>query len=73
MKFGSEKEKWKIVGKARAAMQGNTDFANIYVNPDLTKTERERQFLLRKELRSRRENGEDVMIKRGVVVVRPKN
>ena len=71
VKLGSEREKWKTVGKARAALQNDGIFAAIFVNPDLTKREREKQYFLRQELKERRENGEDVMIKRGAVVSRP--
>lgn len=70
--FKSENEKWHLVAKARAICMSNEGLKGIFVNPDLTKAERDHQYLLRKELRERKLNGEDVIIKKGAVVVRNK-
>lgn len=66
----SEQNKWKLVGKAKSIILSNTDLQDIFVNPDLSKLERKEQFLLRQELRQRRSAGEDVFIKKGVIVAR---
>lgn len=71
VKMSSEKDKWKIISKSRAVTKEK--YKGIYLNPDLTKSEREEQFLLRKELRERRDNGEQIIIKKGVIVPRSKN
>ena len=68
--FASEKEKWCLVAKARSMCMSNDGLKGCYVNPDLTKTERDHQYQLRKEVRERRRNGESVFIKRGTVVLR---
>ena len=71
VKLKSEKDKWKVIASARTVTQQH--FKGIFVNPDLTKSEREEQYMLRKELRERRANGEHVIIKRGAIVPCPKN
>ena len=43
---------------------------HIYVNPDLTKSERDQQYLLRQEKRERNSRGEEVVIRKGRVVPR---
>ena len=48
----------------------NTSFKHVYVQPDLTPTQRDIDFKLRKELRERRDKGEDVVIVRGEVRLR---
>ena len=45
-------------------------YSRLYVKADLTRLEREVQFRLRKEVRERKMNGEDVIISRGKVVIR---
>ena len=61
--------KKKMLSEARTLCTSITDFENLYVNPDLTRTEREAQFKLREECRRRRLNGEDVKISKGQVVI----
>lgn len=68
--FATESQKWRLVSKARGICMSNDGLKGCYVNPDLTKTERDHQYQLRKEVRERRQNGENVAIKRGVVVIR---
>lgn len=65
----SENEKWGLIKKARTISQSVEGLQNIYVNPDLTKTERDVQFHLRQEVRDRRKLGENVKINKGKVVV----
>lgn len=67
--MASEKDKWSLVSKARAISQSKDGLNNIFVNPDLTKTERDVQYQLRQEVRKRRGQGESVKISKGKVVV----
>lgn len=67
--MSSEKDKWSLIAKARTISQSKEGLDNIFVNPDLTKTERDVQYQLRQEVRSRREQGESVKISKGKVVV----
>ena len=54
----------------RKAKELRTDFPNVYVNPDRTPMQQFQQRELRQELRRRRDNGEDVIIKGNSVVSR---
>ena len=49
----------------------NTEFGKVYINPDLTPTQQSKHKELRRELRERRQMGEDVVIYRGSI--RPKS
>lgn len=40
----------------------------VFINPDLTKLEREESWKLRQELKRRRDNGEKVTIRRGAII-----
>ena len=62
----TEREKWSLISKALTISQTKYGLQNIYVNPDLTKTERNNQYLLRQEVRARRQHGE-VKISKGKV------
>ena len=42
----------------------------IYIQPDLTQIQRKIQFSLRRDLREKRANGEDVVIEKGNLVDR---
>ena len=61
-------QKWLLVKKARGISQSKDGMENIYVNPDLTKTEREVQYQLRQEAKRRRSLGESVKMSRGKIV-----
>ena len=67
----TEREKWSLISKARTISQTKDGLQNIYVNPDLTKTERNNQYLLRPEVRARRQHGEKVKISKGKVIQIP--
>ena len=68
----TESVKWALIGKARRLSNINDDLKNIFVNPDLTKSERNLQFKLREEVRHRRSLGESVKISKGkVVTIKP--
>ena len=49
-------------------LHNDPSFKNVYVNPDLTRQQRERNKELRREVKIRREIGEDVTIYRGEIV-----
>ena len=72
----SEEAKWKIVGRAtkiRGITSPTFDSKKIYIVPDLTKLERQREAELHKELKARREadpNGR-FKIKKGKIIQVP--
>lgn len=45
----------------------NSEFKNVFLQPDLTPLQREKEWLLRKELKDRRDKGENVVIYGGQV------
>ena len=47
------------------------EYRGIYINPDLTLKQRELGKIQRQELKRRREAGEDVVIRRGQITVKP--
>ena len=58
----------KVLKRAKA-LKDVEEFERVYVGPDLTKMQRTEQKELRKELLTRRENGEtDIFIRRGKIV-----
>ena len=65
VKVGSETEKWNVVGQAKK-LRNVGQYRSVYINPDQTKDERERDKRLRDELTERRNRGEaGWMIRRG--------
>lgn len=69
VKCPSVRERTELL-RGSKRLHNNPSFRNVYVNPDLTRQQREHNAELRREVRRRRENGEDVIIHRGVVVER---
>ena len=64
----SEESKWELV-RIAPQLRGTSTGGNIYINPDLTKQEREEGKRLRSELAERRANGErNLVIRRGKIV-----
>ena len=60
--------KREILGHAKELRQSES-WGNIYISPDLTPTERERDKKLRTELKQRRDDGErDIIIRNGKIV-----
>ena len=51
-------------------LRNSSRFKNIYIRNDLTKLQQQEDFERRKELRRRRENGEDVIIRNGEIQLR---
>ena len=68
--FKSEGDKWRVIAKTRGICMSSDTLTHIYVNPDLTKSERDQQYLLRQEKRERNSRGEEVVIRKGRVVPR---
>ena len=64
----TEKEKLSLISKASTISQNKDGLQKIYVNPDLTKTERNNQYLLRQEVRASQQHGEKVKISKGKVI-----
>ena len=61
-------EESKIGILRQAKLLSNTSFKKVYINPDLTKTQREERKRLREELKRRKDVGEDVTIRYGRIV-----
>ena len=57
-------EKFTLLKKSMN-LRHNSTFSRVFINPDMTRFQRETNKKLRKELRSRREAGEKVLIHRG--------
>ena len=69
--FDSEAVKWDVI-RAAPDIQYSSSYGNIFINPDLTRTEREAAKLLRDELKARRGNGErNLAIRNGKIVMVP--
>ena len=58
-----------LLRKARD-LRNTANFKQVYVNPDLTPVQQEQSKRLRRELRMRRDRGEDVVISNGRVIQR---
>lgn len=68
----SEKEKWHILGKAKD-LRNSYEFGNIYINRDMTAQELKNDKELREELKYRKQNGEQCMIKNGQIIRKRKD
>ena len=60
-------EKFDILKKAKD-LRNHPEFKGVYINPDLTKSQRETHKALREKLKERRAAGEQVRIYRGRIV-----
>ena len=61
--------KRQVLAKAKTLRNSShSDLKKVYVSPDLTPKERDANKKLRDELRSRREKGEEVVIRNGKIV-----
>ena len=69
IKFASMEEKWRVLKKT-SALRRNPDFSSVYVNADLTPLQQVQRRRMFSELRSRRDEGEDVFLFRGRVINR---
>ena len=71
--MNSKGSKWKLVGKGGLITQSKDEnLSNVYLNPDLTKTQRDGQYRFHAEQRERVKNGEDVVVEGQKVVPRRK-
>ena len=59
--------KYEILRKSRN-LRDIEKYRSIYINPDLTYSQRQRNKTLRDELKFRRELGENVIIQRGKII-----
>ena len=65
-----EETKWEVLKASKALRESENEITkNMYINRDMTRQERERNRLLREELKARRANGENVKIVKGKCVV----
>ena len=67
-----EETKRSILSNAKR-LRNTASYKNVYVNPDLTFSQRKANQLLREELKRRRNENEDVIIRRNKIVVRREN
>ena len=68
VRFKTINVKREILGKAKLLNRSNV-YNHIFINPDLTPDQRKQDAELRRELKSRRDNGEsNLVIKRGRIV-----
>jgi hypothetical protein len=65
----SVEAKFEMLKKA-ISLRRSDEYKGIYINPDLTAKQQQEARDLRTELKVRRENGEDVIIRRGKIVNR---
>lgn len=59
--------------RASRNLKKHVEYENVYVNPDLTKLQREKDRVLRSQLRERRQAGEKVVIRSGRIVKQMNN
>ena len=72
IRLQDEATKWDILRMARE-LRNSDEYSNVYISPDLTPQEQQRDKALRDEVKRRRLNGEVVEIRRGRVVVRERD
>ena len=66
----SEAVKWDILKQGRLLREAEDELVRkVYINPDLPKEERERQWKVREECRARKAKGENVRVVKGKCVV----
>ena len=66
--IGNE-DKWNIIKKSKS-LRDSQEFSQVFMNPDLTASQQKMEKELRDELKRRKEDGEDVIIHRGKVILR---
>ena len=65
-----EETKWEVLKASKALRNSENDIAkNIFINKDMTQKEREKNRILREELKSRRAQGQNVKIVKGKCVI----
>ena len=69
----SEAVKWDVLKQGKVLREAEDEqLRKVYINPDLSKEERERQWKVREEYRARKAKGENVKIVKGKCVVAEK-
>ena len=71
--LNDEEAKKSILFNAAKELRKCPAYKNVYVNPDLTISQRKINKLLREELKRRKSEGEDVIIRRNKIVPRREN
>ena len=59
MKLSAEKEKWRILSKAKRLRNSTGQMSKVYINRDMSKEERARDYELRTMLAGKRRVGSD--------------
>ena len=70
IKLETVEDKWTILKNAKNLAKAKEDMRAVSIVPDMTKDEREANKHMRQELKRRRENGEDLIIRRGQIMER---
>ena len=67
VKLASREQRNKVL-KNKAKLKRENNWKDVYVSCDMTKNEKHENYLLRKELKERREKGEQVRLQSGKIV-----
>ena len=67
VKLASREQRNKVL-KNKAKLKRGNNWKDAYVSCDMTKNEKHENYLLRKELKERREKGEQVRLQSGKIV-----
>ena len=68
VKLASREQRNKVL-KNKAKLKREINWKDVYVSCDMTKNEKHENYLLRKELKERREKGEQVRLQSGKIVL----
>ena len=68
VKLASREQRNKVL-KNKAKLKREINWKDVYVSCDMTKNEKHDNYLLRKELKERREKGEQVRLQSGKIVL----
>lgn len=72
LSFASIDDKRKVLRSAATLRHIGGFWSHVYVKPDLTRKQQDAEKILQAELKRRRINGENVIIRRGAIIPRPK-
>ena len=70
--LSNETERRNFLSRAKQ-LRAMPNYRNVYINPDLTPSQREENIRLRLDLKAHRKRGDDVVIRNGKVVMRHKS
>ena len=68
VKLASREQRNKVL-QNKAKLKREINWKDVYVSCDMTKNEKRENYLLRKELKERREKGEQVRLLSGKIVL----